>query len=79
MASKTATREVLRTLLGFDTDEINHGVFLAMLDGGICPTQFPGLGVEDCIMPPDTYKGNGCAYCWGTALHDKKLDREEWP
>lgn len=79
MASKKTTRAVLRNLLGFDTETMNYSVFRGMLDDGVCPTQFPELGIEDCRpKKPGEDRFDGCVLCWKVALYDRTMDEGAW-
>ena len=68
------SRETIRELLQWGTDDPDRPLMAMIIEHGICPTQFPDFKQEDCRIKQDGEVGDSCVLCWQAALYDKKID-----
>ena len=72
MKDEAVVKKTFQTLLALDTEDFNRGILLAMLEAGVCPTEFPALGVKDCRPVKDgEFEAQRCRNCWMAAIAPK--------
>lgn len=73
IADRNRTRHIILTLTRMDTEEPRREVLDGMQKDGVCPMEFPELGIENCEYDPET----GCWKCWMKALGMKPFEELE--
>jgi hypothetical protein len=68
------SKEALRELLAWGTEEPRKEILATIIDNGVCPTQFPDFKQNDCRPLRSGEKGHPCVLCWYEALYDKRYD-----